>query len=498
LFWNRAPRVKETALRSRYPPSGDRSRTFLRIGIAKVGIAPAAFLVSALLLALTASAQAASRDRPQIWLAASDIHLDPFDRSARPSAFGSDSNAALFSSAVAQMKRAEPDPAVVLLPGDFLEHHFGERVRESGAPETSDQAGILTMQQIASALGRAFPTAQFAVALGNNDAPCGDYRSADGSTYLTDVARIWAPLVNRHNAAPDFAVTFARDGHYTLNLPVPRLRLVVVNSLLFSEQYRGSCSGAQGDATKELTWLKGTLRGTPAGTRNVVMMHIPPGFDPFSTQYVGAVFAWPFLRAPYNQALANALATGADRVAYAIAGHAHRFDFRLAGNVPIVVLGALSPVLDNNPAFYALHISGDGSLRDIDVHVFDEPLQKWMPARSFDATWGIAQVNAASLGRLHVRLSADPDMRRAWGAQAIGWPSTNVARSGTWGSGWWRVEWCAQTSLGSDYASCANIQGRLQLLRGVTIAFAAIAVAILALLALRYRLGTSQSISKRS
>ena len=36
-------------------------------------------------------------------------------------------------------------------------------------------------------------------------------------------------------------------------------------------------------------------------------------------------------------------------------------------------------------------------------------------------------------------------MRRAWGAQANGWPPTDVAHDGTWGTHWWRVQWCAQT-----------------------------------------------------
>ena len=441
----------------------------------------AVLIFSALLCACTGRVEAASRQGGQIWLAVSDIHLDPFDRSARASSLGFDSNMALFRSALTQMKRAAPDPSVVLLPGDFLEHHFAEHVRESGAGDTPDQAGIRTMQQIASALGRTFPKAQFAIALGNNDAPCGDYRSAEGSAYLASVARIWAPLVDRRNAAPNFAVSLARDGHYTLDLPVRGLRLVVVNTLLFSQQYRGNCGSSDGDASKELIWLQRTLRGSPSGTRNVIMMHIPPGFDPFSTQYVHGFLAWPFLRARYNQALGDALSANADRVAYAIAGHAHRFDFRLAGNVPIVVLGSLSPIFNNNPAFYTLHISSDGSLRDIDTHVLDEPLQRWLPGRSFDATWRITRINGASLVRLHARLGADQAMRRAWGAQANGWPPTDVAHDGTWGTHWWRVQWCAQILLASHYTECANIQRRVQLLRILPVAFAVITIAILAL-----------------
>ena len=465
-----------------------------------MGLRPARFalVVFCFLLSASTGGAPAARNGGQVWLAVSDIHLDPFDRSDRPSDFGSDSNAALFRSALFQMKRAVPDPSVVLLPGDFLEHHFAQRVRESGAADTPDKAGLLTMQQISSAFGRAFPSAQFAIALGNNDAPCGDYWSMDGSAYLAHVARIWAPLVDRHNAAPDFAASFARYGHYSASSPVSGLRLIVLNTVLLSEQYRGNCGSSYSDAANELTWLKRILRSSPSGAHNVIIMHIPPGFDAFATQFVKGFFAWPYLKAPYDRALAGILSASSNRIAYAIAGHAHRFDFRLAGNVPIVVLGALSPVLDNNPAFYALHVAGDGSLRDIDVYVFDESLQKWLPKRSFDATWGITQIDAASLARLHARLGADPAMRSAWGAQAIGSAHADVASAGTWGTHWWRVQWCAQTSFGSNYASCANIHGRLQVLRIATIALIAAAVATLVLLGANRGARRAQAGSKRS
>jgi hypothetical protein len=381
------------------------------------------------------------------------------------------------------MKRAAPDPSVILLPGDFLEHHFAEDVRASGDAETPDQAGIGTMQQIVSAFGRAFPKAQFAIALGNNDAPCGDYRSADGSAYLRNVARIWAPLVDRRNAAPDFAASFARNGYYTSQLPIRGLRLVALDTLLFSQQYRGNCGGSEGGPSKELSWLQAILRRSPAGTRNVIMMHIPPGFDPFSTQIAHGFLAWPFLRSPYNRILVNALSANSDRIAFALAAHAHRFDFRLAGKVPMPILGSLSPIFHNNPAFYVLHVSREGSIRDIDVYNFDESLQKWLPKRSFDATWQIVQVDDASLARLHARLEVDAAMREAWGAQANGWPPTDLAQAGPWATRWWRAQWCAQTFLVSHYAECAHIEERTAVLRLFAVVGALISVVVVASLA---------------
>ncbi|MGC1380385.1 MAG: hypothetical protein WA814_05105, partial [Candidatus Baltobacteraceae bacterium] len=136
----------------------------------------------------------------QTWLAASDIHLDAFDRSPAPSRYGRDAGPALFDSALAEMRSAVPNPAVVVIAGDFLVHDLAGHARRRGTLP-ADRVAIETMRRIAAAFGRAYPKAQFAIALGNNDAACGDYRSSDASPYLAAVARIWAPLVERRGAA---------------------------------------------------------------------------------------------------------------------------------------------------------------------------------------------------------------------------------------------------------------------------------------------------------
>jgi len=463
-------------------PAGRRLRRFLRASIVLSTF-------GALIVSRSGAMAAAIHPRDQIWLAVSDIHLDPYDRSSRASSYRFDSNIALFESALAAMKRAVPNPSLVLLPGDFFEHHFAQHVRERGGGTSADEAGIATMLRIATAFGHAFPRAHFAIALGNNDAPCGDYRTTNGSAYLKGVARIWEPLVNRDRAAPDFAASFSRDGHYTAGLPMHGLRLAVVNSLLFSQQYRGNCGSAGDGAAKELAWLQRVLRRLPSGTRAVVMMHIPPGFDAFSTQYAHGFLAWPFLRAPYNGMLVNILATNSSRIAFGIAGHTHRFDFRLAGTVPVVILGSLSPIFENNPAFYAMHVSSTGSLDDIDTTTFKESTQQWVAQRGFAATWAISRFDDGSLTELHARIKTSPSVRLAWGAQANGRAPSDVQHAGPWGTRWWRAQWCSQTFLVGHFAECARIEERVTALRAIVpaIALAGIVSIVLAVRAVQRR-----------
>lgn len=416
------------------------------------------------------------------WLVASDIHLDPFDRSPDPANYGSDTNPALFRSALSAMTREVPKPSVVVLPGDFLVHGFPKKAGQNGAQPTA--AAIATMRTIARGFARAYPQAQFAIALGNNDAPCGDYRSDAEDPYLKAVARIWAPMIDRHGSAPRFTSAFDRGGYYTVALPADRLRLVVLNTVLFSSEYRGSCGGdARHAAARELAWLRATLRATPAGTRNVAMMHVPPGFDPFATEVSRGFVPWPFLDAHDGPALLQALSDPANHVAYAIAGHAHRFDFRLDQRVPILVFGSISPVYHNNPAFYGLRIGPTGSLRDLAIYAYDDWSQRWRAPRGFDAAWHVSRIDAGTLHGVHVRLGTDPALRPRWDAQSSAWPSNPEVLWGQWRPLWWRVPWCAQTELDGGFVRCAHIERRATLGRVILVSIVLAIVAAIALAA---------------
>jgi hypothetical protein len=436
-------------------------------------IAVAAFAFAA------APCRATASGGERVWLVVSDIHLNPYDAGTDPSLVGSDSNPALLRSVLAEMKRTVPNPAVVLIAGDFFAHEFAQIVRQQRAGSPED-AGVRTMRSIAGAFGRAFPHARFAIALGNNDAPCGDYRSELGSRYLANVASAWAPLVDRDGAAPGFARSFAQTGSYTLALPQPGLRLVVLDDVPLSNIYFGNCGADGGDAAaRELAWLNDALAATPPQTRNVVMMHAPPGYDALMTQTTRGFYPWIFLRPAANAALVAALAAPQHRVAFVLAGHAHRYDYRLAGGVPVVLVGSISPIDHNNPAFYALHVSADGTIRDVGLYAYDEWTQEWQPPRSFDAKWGVDRVDAATIERLHERLETDAAMRELWNAQSNAFPSNRAIAAGAWGAGW-RVAWCAQTEVEGGFARCAGVENQARLFPFLAGAAIAAAVALLA------------------
>ncbi len=434
--------------------------------------------------ALCFAPPAAARE-PATWLAASDLHLDPTDRSAA-AAPGRDTNGALFESALRAMRRADANPALVVLPGDFLAHHFARIVRDAGGAGSADDAAIAAMRRIAGEFARTFPSAQFAIALGNNDAPCGDYASDLNGRFLRAAARIWAPLVDRRGSAPEFARSFARGGYYSIRLPGNRLRVVVLNTVLFSSEYRGVCGGgSKRAATDELVWLRGALRATPPAA-NVVVMHVPPGYDAFSTEMTRGFLPVPYMNARDGAALVAALSSPADRVAFALAGHAHRFDVRLFGNTPIAVLGAISPVYRNNPTFYALRVDGAGTLRDIAAYALDELTGQWTGPRSFDRAWNVSRLDAASLANVHARLAAEPKMRQAWAAASTAWGERLPQTMRVWRDATWRIPWCAQTIAGDGFAACAGIERREIFTR-----VAAVGIALLAIVGLGFAIAVA-------
>jgi hypothetical protein len=423
------------------------------------------FAALLLLCLLPLSAQA-----DQEWLVASDLHVNPFDSRPDPSGYTVDTNWVLFENSLAEMRRTVPNPAVVVIAGDFLAHSFDAKVHQFAPGETVNGAAQSTMSRIVREFGRAFPHAQFLITLGNNDDPCGDYRTAPNSAYLQRVAQIWEPLVNRGGAAPDFARDFSHGGYYTVNLRGSHSRAVVLDDVFWSFLYRSCGSGAP--PPRQLTWLNHTLTQTPGGTRNIVLMHIPPGADAAGTLIAHRFFIVPFLRPNDDSALTSAFAKHRASIAFAVVGHTHRSTFRLVGGVPVLVAPAISPIYKNNPAFLRLLVESSGTLRDYTQFADDLYGDGWFPQFDFAKTYGVSPFDAHSLQVAQQRIGANPDIRAVWiDSLMAGAPDTSEIR---WA---WRSYWCAQEFTAARYASCAGDQRRVVLLPLVLLAIAALVVA---------------------
>jgi hypothetical protein len=201
--------------------------------------------------------------------------------------------------------------------------------------------------------------------------------------------------------------------------------------------------------------------------------------------------AWPYYDSGPSAAFLDAVAANAGHIAFGVAGHEHRFDFRLVPakpDVAILVFGALSPVYGNNPTFAAASVTPSGAVSDITFYAFDESNASWMPGRSFSAAWkiGAAAIGADTLQNLHRNLQSTPALRPKWDAQSIAWPAPNARVRYLWGSGW-LMPWCAQTELSASYAPCAKIGDPRAWLRIVAAIVPAVLLVVALVIILRRR-----------
>lgn len=387
------------------------------------------------------------------WLVVNDIHLDPFSRAQTVSEPGQDTNLALLRSALAEMRRVDASPDVVLIGGDILTHHFPEKSRAAHGSGASERDALTAARTVAGLFATEFPKARFAVVLGNNDDPCGDYHSEFGGDYLASLTRIWAPLVNRGGAAPEFTQTFARGGYGVTSVLNGRARVVMFNDVYGSLFSQGSCTRTLVDPGRtELAWLHGLLRATP--TKTVLLVHIPTGIDPVATATSGNFLGVNYMHGRFEGRLAATLA--GSNLAWIVTGHAHRNDLRLFNGVPEVVLSSLSPIYRNNPAFYVLDVASDATLRNIESYDYNYDNERWQRETDFSRAWGVGAINADAAASIHARIGDDVDARELWATRYVAWGSRidDINRST------WRIYWCAQTLRGAPYAACAGTARR--------------------------------------
>jgi hypothetical protein len=382
---------------------------------------------------------------PTPWLAISDVHYDPANKHHRPSRLGSDTNDALLTSMLAEAHAVDPNPPVVLIGGDFLAHSF--KRADANA----------TMEELARRFDATFPNAQFVIALGNNDSNCGDYNAPIDGPFLSAVAKAWAPLVNRRGAAPDFAARFAHDGSYVARLPEPGLRVVVTNDVFDALRYNSSCAKGIDGAAESLGRFQHDLRDAGPGDHNWTLFHVPPGIDAFSTthltHHLGVV---PFLRPHAREALESDIGDPRNRVILAIAGHTHKFAYRIVPGpgdvrVPTLLVPSVSPVFDNGPSFLEIGVQPDGSLSTVVEYSYAH--RAWHRLGDL-AELGVAHFTPSELDALQQRLAREPALRAEFSRLYSGAGNPEIDESN------WRSYWCAVANFSAtDFDDCTGQSG---------------------------------------
>ncbi len=414
---------------------------------------------------------------PQQWLFVSDVHFTPYDdptlipqlvaapssqwhailaTSPRPpSPYFSDTNFALFESALAAMKATLPNPRVVIIPGDFMGHKFPQQFAQyvPGAPAGVYDAFVdKTIAFLAAEFNATFPRAQFLITVGNNDGYCGNYMSTPGSPFLAHMAAAWEPLVNRNGSAPNFVSQFSTAGYYTANLPSQSaIPAIALNSVYWSALYKNSCGTQPNPGAAELTWLSQML----AARRNALLMtHIPPGIDEYASLNNDA--ATPLYVEAYAQQLLSILKAPGLSPRALILGHIHHATFEIAdtsaGQVASLGVPSISPNQGNNPAFIVGNIAATAPvIADTTTYILPlATMGMWGKLYAFNAEYGLSAYDVPNLLKLDTRIASEPAVRAQF---FVNYNSASTTATPTPAK--WPWYWCGHTNLTPQpYAAC--------------------------------------------
>jgi hypothetical protein len=210
-----------------------------------------------------------------------------------------------------------------------------------------------------------------------------------------------------------------------------------------------------------------------------VLFHIPPGIDAYSTTYLahhlGIV---PFLQPGARESLDAAVADPRHHVVLAIAGHTHKFGFRIdsngSGRVPMLLVPSVSPIFYNGPSFLTLDVASDATISNATEWSYVH--RKWQRLGDL-RTLGVARFTVPELEALQGRLARDPALRATFSRMYSGGGPAEITESN------WRSYWCAVDNLSSTaYERCTG-QGGFSIITERGFILAGVLVAILAGLA---------------
>lgn len=376
-----------------------------------------------------------------VFLIISDIHFDPFmnpalvrklDQHPAGDWFdilsgsdaddfaknGRDTSFKLMMSALEAAANSGPPYDYVMYTGDYLSHIFWLKYLKFNGliARNYDDFVVKTITFVNMMLRKTLGDVPIYGTLGNNDAICGNYKIAPNGQFLAETSDQWSRLAKQANMINDYSA----GGFYKVSHPtVPDQDLIVLNSVLWSTNYRNACSPDGDDPGEEqLAWLERQLRETQMqGKTASLAMHIPPGIDAYKTahnRHSCSNSVVSFWQDDYTQSFLELMGSYESVVANSFAGHSHRDDFRVisgANGKPFfltLISASVSPVYGNNPAFsFVLYDKRNGDLKDHAIMNLSNleatasgSSPRWEIEYSFQIAYQRSDMSPVSLGQL--------------------------------------------------------------------------------------------------
>lgn len=416
-----------------------------------------------------------------------DIHFDPFiachrqvpcplinelreaPASAWPAIFSAhradtpqyrqDTNYDLLTSAMTAAKQAaqQHHAKFVLVLGDFLGHDFRKLYKKytqdktlTGYQEFVNKTLTFLNNELASTFNH---TTVFAL-VGNNDSYGGDYYSNPQGRFYSDTGQLWGSLIKDKQQRAEMQRQFSRAGYYAVNI-APNLRLIMMNTVLFSYKVRGK--NVKEAATAELTWLHEQLLAARENHQHVLIaMHIPIGVDVYAFLKFRLFRLIEFWEQAYAKQFEAELEEFAPEITGILAAHLHMDWFQILTlpnhkSLPVIGTPAISPIFGNNPGFKLFTYSPEKGELENFITYYDTitHYQSWGVEYSFDKIYkpncvqcpvatGISQITPKNMLADYYKIF-----------YAVGTTSQPIQ------SKWYPYYWCAiNYSHLSDYQNC--------------------------------------------
>jgi sphingomyelin phosphodiesterase acid-like 3 len=247
----------------------------------------------------------------------------------------------------------------VVVLGDFLAHEFRRRYISFTRDRSLAHYQIFvrkTLTFIKNELANAFPDIDVYCVVGNNDSYMRNYYVQPNSLFFQQTATLWSDLIKTKKARLAMQTMFPIAGYYAVDLPSePSLRLIVLNSVLFSTKAKGH--DVNQAATNELQWLLDQLElAKKRQQRVLIALHIPPTIDVYAMLNIRLFRFMNLWKEVYLKRFESDLVPFSSDIVAILSGHLHSDwsqMFALNDKTSVAVSGtpSISPIFGNNPGF---------------------------------------------------------------------------------------------------------------------------------------------------
>jgi hypothetical protein len=341
----------------------------------------------------------------------SDLHYDPYygtgkayvcsdQSSLRNKPYGQagcDTPPSLLNSALEDATNLVP--SALFMGGDWLRHQMDEL-------PSSDVN--LTLSAVAIEVHRATNSSSSSPnvnwALGNDDLVPEYTFNVSALLQLRSFGNVM--LHNNLITAAEKA-TFEDCGHFFRDLKNMNIRVISLNTILWSPKIIPAIDASEMDPCGQLEFLENSLVDAVSASRRVIILgHIPPGLDVRGVMTSGFSQDQMFWASRFQASFINIVRRYAANITFMLFGHTHMLSFiadtSTFPTIPIFIVPSISPVFSNNPSYLIATIDSiTGNVQRLRHRVFSLADESWGNYAELAASFGgIDLSNVTELARV--------------------------------------------------------------------------------------------------